>query len=563
MVNFVNGQANQGGGSATPPGAVTPQQAQKSASAVEELMVDYNKRFAKGTPAKYRDKEIFATTSDLMMSQKSCALLVGPPGVGKTKIVEEIARLIANKSPYTAAINDYTVYELPLTNLMAGTSYRGQLEEKMKEVIEYCEKEKVIVFIDEIHQLVGTSASYDGIAQMLKPAMARGSIKIIGATTTQESKALLDDPAFNRRFNKVQVCELSIDQTCDIIESIYLPKMASFYSIGFAQGLARVVTMAAERSKTITCHRPDNAITLLDQVCSNTLLQRNYNIATCTDDSVRQAMESSPLVINQKHVEDFGKENGFILPPDFSDVKRLLFFRDDQIDKAYDMIADYVEISALFPDKKPYILDVKGDPKSGRTTFAMRAAELIDEQPVYLDLSDYSDAPSLNRIIGSPAGYVGFDSKKEMPFDIIESTPRKIIILDNFDKCHPVVQDFFRSALDTAMIKYADNRIVDISKCLVIRTTEIVGNSRSIGFAAEKPKASASEITLEALTEAEMIEGSERMLHAMIADLKDGHSKFASLPDSPALSDESRSKIAKPADMRIVAREEILAMIKT
>ena len=559
--NFTNNQNTTPGSMPPPPGAVTPQQAQRDASSINELLINYNKKFAKGTPAKYRDKEIFSVISQLMMSQKSCSLLVGAPGTGKTKIVEEIARLIANQSPYTTSLNDHVVYELPLTNLMSGTSYRGQLEEKVKEVIEYCETEKVILFIDEIHQLVGVNPAYDSISQMLKPAMARGSIKIIGATTTQESKNLLDDPAFNRRFNKVQVCELSIEQTRDIIETVYLPKMSSFYNIGFANNIASVITDAAERSKTITCHRPDNAITLLDQVCANTVLKRNYNIAVCTDETLRQTMQATALVVNQKHVEDFNKETYFILPDNFDSVKHKIRYRDDVIDKLYNVIDDYNKISALFPDKKPFVINIKGESKSGKTTLVTETAHLIDEQPVYLDLSDYTDAPSLNRIIGSPVGYVGSDSKKEMPFDIIESTPRKIIILDNFDKCHQTVQDFFRSALDTAVIKYADNRLIDISKCIVFKTTENTGKTHSIGFMESKAKNPASEIILDRLSSDEIIKATEDNIREMITVLKTNHSKYSSLPDEILLDDENKAKLVSPSDMNIVARNIILKNI--
>ena len=555
-LNFTNNQ-NIAPGSMPPP-AATPNQAQQSANPVEELLINYTEKFRKATPAKYRDDEIFKTVSQLMMSQKTSTLLVGDAGVGKTKIVEEIARLIANKSPYTTNLNDYKLYELPLTNLISGTSYRGQLEEKVKMILEYCETEKVILFIDEIHQLVGENSSYDSVAQMFKPAMARGSIKIIGATTTQESKNLLDDPAFNRRFNRVSVRELSIEQTRDIIETVYIPIMSNFYSIGFAKDIAKTVVAAAERSKTITNHRPDNAITLLDKVCANTVLRRNYNISVCDDENIRTTMKSTPLVINQKHVEDFCKDDGFVIPSSFDIIKQDIFFRDKAIDKAYKTISDYINMSALFPDRKPFVLDIKGNSGAGRTTVAKKIGELIDESAIYLDLSDYSDAPSLNRIIGSPAGYVGFNSKKEMPFDTVESNPRHVIILDNADKCHPVVSEFFRSAIDTAVIKYADNRLVDISKCLIIRITEQSKASGAIGFASKAPKSSDSEIILEVLTDDEMIEVTEKMISNMLAELKSSHSKYNSLPDEIKLTHEQEMTIQKPADMIYVARRVIL-----
>ena len=561
MVDFTNNQNNAPGSMPPPAGAVTPKQAQKDASGVDELMINYNKKFAKGSPAKYRDKEIFSVISQLMMSQKSCSLLVGAPGVGKTKIVEEIARLIANQSPYTNTLNDHILYELPLTNLMAGTSFRGQLEEKVKELIAYCESEKIILFIDEIHQLIGESQAYEGIAQMLKPAMARGSIKVIGATTLQESKNLLNDPAFNRRFNKVQVCDLSIAQTEDIIQTVYLPKMSSFYGIGFANNIAKIITDAAEKSKTITCHRPDNAITLLDQVCANTVLQRNYNIATCTDDAIRQTMQATPVVINQKHVDDFGKELSFTIPANFDEIKNTFFYRDNVINKIHKILNDYAKFNALFPEKKPFKITIKGDEKSGKTTIANGIAHLIDEQPVYLDLADYSDAPSLNRIIGSPLGYVGSDSKKEMPFDIIESNPRKIVILDNFDKCHSVIQDFFNSACDTALIKYADNRMIDISKCIIIVTKTKKSNTRSIGFTNNASKENTTEILLDALTPNEMLNATDLIIRDMIKTLKTSHTKYNHLPDTFDLTDENKNRIVAPDDMYIVAKSLILDYI--
>lgn len=558
-VNFTNNQSNQQG--ATPPPAASAAQAASQADPMKAMLVDYNKKFVSAAPAKYRDKEVFQVISQLMMAQKSCSLLVGAPGVGKTKIAEEIARLIAVQSPYTSALAGYTVYELPLSNLMAGTSYRGQLEEKVKGLVEWLENEKVILFIDEIHQLMNGHSGYEGVAQALKPAMARGSIKMIGATTLQESKTLLEDPAFNRRFNRVQVCELSIEQTRDIIETVYLPKMSSHYGCGFATGIAERIVQAAERSKTITCHRPDNAITLLDQVCAGTVLQRNYNIATCQDPVLKQHIQANPAVINASHVENWGKEQTFTMPGDFAPMKAKLFFRDESIDALYSAISDYVRFDAIFPSGKPFQVMVKGAPKSGRTTLLTGCAKLIDEAPVYLDMADYTDSPSLNRIIGSPLGYVGSDSKQEMPFDIIESNPRKIIILDNLDKCHPVVKDFFTSAIGTGLVKYADNRTIDISKCIVLCSVEDAARSTSIGLVKSADPVSLSEIRMEPLSASEMEAAASRMVSDMVAVLKKEHTKYHALPDDPGIPEDEKKQLAGPADMEPVARRTVLAMI--
>ena len=561
-VDFTKNQNGQQG--AVPPGlppAATPQQAADDAAGLKAMLVDYNKRFVSAAPAKYRDKEVFQVISQLMMTQKSCSLLVGAPGVGKTKIAEEVARLIATGSPYASAFAGYTVYELPLSNLMAGTQFRGQLEERVQQLVAWLEKEKVILFIDEIHQLMNGHSGYEGVSQALKPAMARGSIKMIGATTLQESKTLLEDPAFNRRFNRVQVCELTIEQTRDIIETAYLPKMSSHYSCGFAPGIAEKVVQAAERSKTITCHRPDNAITLLDQVCAGTVLQRNYNIATCSDPALKQHMQAAAVIINSTHVENWGKDQTFAIPADFDAVKSKIFFRDGTVDALYKAVADYVRFDAIFPSGKPFRVTLKGQPKSGRTTLLSECARLVDEDPVYLDLADYTDSPSLNRIIGSPLGYVGSDSKQEMPFDIIESSPRKIIILDNLDKCHPVVKDFFESALGTGLVKYADNRAIDISKCIVLCSEELKGRSRRIGFVEAKDPVSSSEIEIEALDHDEMVAGAGKMVKDMVAVLKAEHQKYSSLPDDPGIDDAEKKTLADPGDMAPAARRAVLAMI--
>ena len=577
MLDFTGNQSNSSGSMPPPggngnnnggngffsgiPGAVSPAQAAQDASGVLDILVDYNKKCANSTPAKFRDKEIFTVISQLIMHQKTCSLLIGAPGTGKTKLVEEIARLIATNSPYTSALNDYTVYELPLASLMAGTSYRGQLEEKLQNIIEYCENNKVILFIDEIHQLCENRIGGEGVSQALKPAMARGAIKIIGATTIQESKSLLDDPAFNRRFNKVNVCELTVNQTESIIEDVYMPKMASHYGIGFGKNVAHCIVQAAERRKGLTGHEPDVAITMLDKVCAYVQTQRNLNIATCTDEALRDTMKATPLVINVKNIEDYNKTDSYVLPDNFNAVKEKIYYRDSTIEKLYNTLKDFIKINAIFPDEKPFVVDIEGDACSGKTTFARESAKLIDDAPVYIDLSDYIDSHSLTRIIGAAVGLVGSDSKKEMPFDIVESNPQKIVILDNFDKAHPVVQEFFKSAIDTGLIKYADNRTVDISKCIIFRIKSRSKQTGSIGFTEKVKKDSATSIVLDKLTDDELMTGAKMLVEDMIKDLKTKHTRYGNLPDTIELSDEDKSKIVNARDMHFIAKQIILAKI--
>ena len=529
---------------------------------IMNMLINYNEKFADALPAKYREKEIFTVISHLMMSQKCCSLLIGAPGTGKTKIVEEIARHIANQSPYTNSLNDHTVYELPLSSIVSGSGLVGDLERKVGGVIRYCEKEKVILFIDEIHQLCGdNNMTYSKIAQMLKPAMARGSMKIIGATTLQESKNLFDDPAFNRRFNRVQVSELSKEQTKDIIREVYMPKMASFYGIGFGDGIDEAIVSAAEKQKTISSHRPDNAITMLDQICANTLLKRNYNISVCHTENVSEMLKNTPVIVNTTHIDNYVRESNFALPDSFDRLKEKLFFRDNVIDRAYEILSAFVKMNEVFPEKKPFVLKIAGEACSGKSTLAGLIAEAFDEEPVFLDLADYIDAPSLNRIIGSPVGYIGSNSKKEMPFDIVETNHRKVIILDNMDSASPVVQEFFNSAVKTGLIKYADNRTVDISQCIVIEVTSKKVAKANIGFNTEKPDSGSTELLIEKLSKEEIQAGTCRLMSEMVRELKKDHSKYLGLPDEIELEEAEKEELVTARDMIIVAKKKLLKMI--
>lgn len=519
-----NGNSNNNAGNGGLPGAVSPTQAAQQG--VLDMLIDYNKKFAGKNDLKFRDDEIFSIISQLMSCGKSSVLITGAPGTGKTALVEEIAKLIAQQSAYTSALNQYTIYELPLTNLMAGTSYRGQLEEKTKELVEFCEKNKVILFIDEIHQLIGSHSEYKGVAQMLKPAMARGSIKIIGATTLQESKNLLDDPAFARRFSKTNIPELTVEQTVDVIKTIYMPKFMQFYNIQFANDVAETLVDAAERVKTAYQHRPDNAITLLDKLCAHTVLKNNYKIQTETDPSIKQLLQTTPVSINTMKIENFMANENFKMPETqvIDNIKFEIQKNDEFIDSVYAKIAKFIRRNDLF-EQSMFKLKIAGEAHSGRTTLAKLIAESLDEAPIYLDLAEYNTPYSLSRLIGSELGLVGSDSKRELIFDIIESNPRKVVILDNYDKMSTAIANFFDTSFSKQSIKYADNRDIDISKTIFIIVTEKEATS-SIGFVTT---AEDNDNTVYKLSKDEYREVAQSKLDKAIATLAANHPKYANV----------------------------------
>ncbi|MCF0240526.1 MAG: ATP-dependent Clp protease ATP-binding subunit, partial [Streptococcus gallolyticus] len=272
----------------------------------EEFLINYNEKFKQSDFALFRDEVIDQTIATLIKKAKPNALLIGPAGVGKTKIVEDIAmRLATGHKSIPDQLADKTIYELPLSNLVAGSGIVGQLEDKIKSVLDFAEnpENNVILFIDEIHQIVGESPIYDKIAQILKPALARGDCKVIGATTTQEATNLTRDPAFNRRFSRVIVDELTNDQTVKILDK-YTGTLSQHYTtknltMQIDDKILPTIVNIANQFSAAGQHRPDTALTLLDDACSDTIITRRRQeqlAAEQKDDTVLKALKATKYV---------------------------------------------------------------------------------------------------------------------------------------------------------------------------------------------------------------------------------------------------------------------------
>ena len=191
-------------------------------SDAEELLINYNEKFKSAGPTLFRDQIVYQVCGVLIGKNKPNCVLVGPAGTGKTKIVEDLAwRLTTNDPILPDKLRGSVIYELPLSNIVSGSTLVGQMEQKLKTVMEFIQADvKRILFIDEIHQLCGDQQTYGKIAQIIKPFLARGEIRVIGATTSQEAGMLLDDPALNRRFSRIIVDEFTQSQTIEVLKSI-------------------------------------------------------------------------------------------------------------------------------------------------------------------------------------------------------------------------------------------------------------------------------------------------------------------------------------------------------
>lgn len=487
---------------------------------VSELFINYNEKFKNHSKVLFRDEVIEQLLSILIGKDKPNGLLIGPAGTGKTAIVETIATMLANNDPLIPdQIKDYTIWELPLSNVVAGASLVGQLEDNVKMVVDKMSDpdEKAILFIDEIHQLINGNQTYDKIAQILKPALARGNLHVIGATTLQEANNLMSDPAFNRRFSRVIVDELSRTQTVEILKSAKQSFINHYISIAINDDLLETVSVLADQYRPAGSHRPDNALTLLDRTIGEAIINRKVqinNLQTKVNDDPNDVVSQNMLTMLQSAptipiTENQVKKTAISLATgnskrdaiDMNHVK-MSFARikgqDEATEECLKMMAR--SESNLFPKKSPTTMMFIGPSGVGKTEIAkIIAQEMTGHEPIILNMTEYSDPSTINRIIGAPAGYVGSDSHAELPFDGLEANPFAVILLDEFEKAHPAVQRLFYTVFDEGVLVDNHGKKIDFSKAIIIATTNAANqeSKNKLGFGTDDAthKASIKELS--------------------------------------------------------------------
>lgn len=483
-------------------------------SDINDMLINYNETYKSATPALFRDEIVTQTMSIISSSRKPNALLVGPAGVGKTAIVEEIARRIANnEASVPPQLANTTIYELPIATLVAGAGVVGDLENRITEIIKFAQdaNNDALLFIDEIHLIADSNnTTYAKIAQILKPAMARGYIRVIAATTMGEAKKLDDDPAFKRRFSSVIVDELTREQTRDILD-IVLPGMLGHYQnkVTVAPDVLDDIVMTADRLMS-TGHRPDTAITLLDRALSHSVISHHAAIqealasGNTTSAQMLQQITHIPLTAKRLNTIAMLLVTGQSQPPhlDVTALQTELSRLRGQ-EEVLSRIVDALRRRELnvFPSTRPTSWLFAGASGVGKSETATIISSMVTGQkPIILNMAEYHDSASINRIIGSPTGYVGSDSAKERPFDTLASNPYRVIVLDEFEKADMSVQRLFLSALDTGEIQMANGPAVDLSRCIVIATTNAGRQKLSgsqMGFGDHKHSMSKQSLTKE------------------------------------------------------------------
>ena len=510
----IGGGSNSGSGGPSIPLSSLLNPTLTGGSDINDMLINYNETYKSATPALFRDEIVTQTMSIISSSRKPNALLVGPAGVGKTAIVEEIARRIANKeASVPPQLANTTIYELPIATLVAGAGIVGDLENRITEIIKFAQdaNNDALLFIDEIHLIADSNnTTYAKIAQILKPAMARGYIRVIAATTMGEAKKLDDDPAFKRRFSSVIVDELTREQTRDILD-IVLPGMLTHYQnkVTVAPDVLDEIVMTADRLMS-TGHRPDTAITLLDRALSHSVISHHAAIqealasGNTTSAQMLQQITHIPLTAKRLNTIAMLLVTGQSQPPHL-DVTALqtelsrLRGQEDVLPRLIDALRRR-ELN-IFPQTRPTSWLFAGASGVGKSETATIISSMVTGQkPIILNMAEYHDSASINRIIGSPTGYVGSDSAKERPFDTLASNPYRVIVLDEFEKADMSVQRLFLSALDTGEIQMANGPAVDLSRCIVIATTNAGRQKLSgsqMGFGDHKHSVSKQSLTKE------------------------------------------------------------------
>lgn len=505
--NNNGGQGSSGsGGSNNPSSQNSPiaQMLSGGASAevgVEDLpLINYNEKAEKGhfDNALFRDDEINQTIAILSSKNKPNALLVGDAGVGKTQIVEEIANRIVNKDPIVYGMLDKTIYELPISHLVAGKSYVGQLEQSIKDVLDFASdpENKAVLFIDEIHQLMSSrDSTSEKIAQILKPALGRADLNVIGATTTSEATSFLSDPAFNRRFSRVIVPELSPEESAEIMKAVR-PSLQKHHNVALPDDIIERAVVLGDEYRQSGSHRPDTTITLVDRAMADARIERKeLEQQAKNDPTIQQFIKHNPLpVLNAKQLKRSGMQ---IASGDSSNITNQIGRLEDNLnnkiigqDEAKESLLNAVKRQQLnlVRREQPISFLFAGLTGTGKTEMARQLADAMfgsKEHMIYINMSEYSSEASLTRITGSTDGYIGSDSKRELPFDSLESRPYQIILLDEFEKAAKNVQRFFMQALDNGVVQSNRGMEIDFSRTIMIATTNAGVDhlsQKSVGF---------------------------------------------------------------------------------
>ncbi|MFM2398507.1 MAG: ATP-dependent Clp protease ATP-binding subunit ClpA [Pseudomonadota bacterium] len=464
------------------------EQNEKQASPLDQYTQNLNKAAAEGKidPLIGREHEVERVIQVLCRRRKNNPLLVGEAGVGKTAIAEGLAwRVIKKDVP--DILNDMTVYSLDMGALLAGTKYRGDFEQRLKAVLKQLKEQKgAVLFIDEIHTLIGAGAASGGTldaSNLLKPALSSGALKCIGATTYTEYRGIFEkDHALSRRFQKIDVNEPSIAETIEILRGLK-SRFEEHHSVKYSK---EAISTAAELSaKYINDrHLPDKAIDVIDEAgAAQRILPASKRKKTIgkgeIEDIISKIARIPPASVSS---DDRSK-----LATLDRDLKATVFGQDPAID-ALAAAIKMARSGLGKPDKPIGSFLFSGPTGVGKTEVAKQLAFILGIELVRFDMSEYMERHAVSRLIGAPPGYVGFDQGGLMT-EAIAKKPHCVLLLDEIEKAHPDIFNVLLQVMDHGTLTDNNGRKADFRNVIIIMTTNAGAeamNKSTIGFTTKR-----------------------------------------------------------------------------
>jgi ATP-dependent Clp protease ATP-binding subunit ClpA len=459
-------------------------------SQADEILEEYTTnltrlaRDSKLEPVIGRTKELDDIINVLAKRFKSNVLMVGDPGVGKTAIAEGLAQAIVNgEAP--EFLNGHQMYSLEIGSLLAGSKYRGDFEEKVKHVLEALNtKKKTILFIDEAHTMQGAGGSTSGsvdFANMIKPAITKGTLKVIASTTWEEYyESFEKDRALMRRFYRIGIDEPSHDSTIRILSGLST-RLGDFHEVE----ITGEAINAAVDSATRYIHErknPDKSIDLLDAACAKQRVAGNKNAKITKELIFDQVEKFTGVPADKLNGDNFDRINTLEI-----NVKGKLYGQDETVEKILERV--YVSFAGISNETKPTASFLfLGPTGTGKTELAKLLSKNLDMKLLKYDMSEYGEKHSVSSLIGPPPGYVGFGDSQVQGGRLISDlskNPHSIMLFDEVEKAHPDIFNIFLQMLDEGRITGSNGKEVSCKNTIIIMTSNLGssdGERNNIGF---------------------------------------------------------------------------------
>ena len=468
----------------------------EQSSALSKYTVNLNQQSKDGLidPLIGRSEEVERVIQILARRSKNNPLLVGESGVGKTAIAEGLAKLIIDRK-VPELIENCCIYSLDMGALLAGTKYRGDFEERLKQVLKELDEDKnAILFIDEIHTIIGAGATSGGVmdaSNLLKPSLAKGGLKFVGSTTYKEFRGIFEkDRALSRRFQKVDVSEPSVDETYSILKGLK-SRFEEHHKIRYTDNALKA---AAELSSKHINEKflPDKAIDVVDEAgAKQSLLPKSKKKKTISETDVEKIVASMARI----PVKTVSSSDKVSLEKLEENLKRVIFGQNEAIETLGSTIK--LARAGLRTEGKPVGSFLFSGPTGvGKTEVSKQLASIMGIEFVRFDMSEYMERHTVSRLIGAPPGYVGYDQGGLLT-ESVTKHPHSVILLDEIEKAHPEVFNILLQVMDHGSLTDNNGRKADFRNAVVIMTTNAGAQDMSrasMGFQSQDHSSDASEM---------------------------------------------------------------------